>query len=319
MVLPTHKNHLQHYYMNEKREYRQASRFFVQVGECEQEPRQPMTEAIRAAQIIYENAKGQPLGLCMSGGIDSECMAEAFLAAKVPFTVYTLRFQEGLNDFDIRQVAPFCEAHGIQHQYVDIDILNFFESGRYLDFAKTHRCISPQLVTHLYLLEQMDAIPILSWNPTAVYIKEAEPFLNLPTDLYFSYERFFENTGREGVGLFFIYTPELFYSFLRTLVMQNILLQRGPAFGFDSSYWSKCVSYTSGGFKAQPRKDKQTGFEQLKMFLAEKYNAKEDTFNRLYRRPLEELFPPTEQLVQSYSKKYLYVSDPTNVETPILL
>lgn len=308
-LTPSYRNHLTHDFKSANGDYAPGADFCVQVGECSRTPQSGFAESIKAARLIYDGLRdGQTLGLCMSGGLDSDCMAQAFLAAGIPFTTYILRFNNSLNWYDIQDAADFCESNRIPFHYVDIDIIDFFESQKYLEYAVKYRCISPQLAAHLYLLDKMDDVPILSWNPTPILLnKKNEAYPYLPTDLYFCYERFFKANHRPGVGLFFMYTPELIYSFLRTPVLQNLILQRGPAAGRASSYWSKCQAYKQSGFQMRPRETNKTGFEMLKKFFAEKYGRSENVFNELFRVPLEEIFPPPSQNIRRLSKKYLYV------------
>ena len=58
-----------------------------------------LAETRRTARRIAERTT-KPIYLCMSGGIDSEVAAEAFLAEKIPFTALTLSYK-GINDHDI--------------------------------------------------------------------------------------------------------------------------------------------------------------------------------------------------------------------------
>lgn len=53
---------------------------------------------------------GNNIALCVSGGIDSQCMLQAFKEAEVPFTAVVLNFNKDLNIQDVSHARLFCKS-----------------------------------------------------------------------------------------------------------------------------------------------------------------------------------------------------------------
>lgn len=309
MRTSSHKSHLRPGFIDPSGlvDFVPNGRFFLQVGKCEREPLTPFLEAATAAKQIAQGTT-DPLWLCMSGGVDSECMALAFLQAQVPFRVAILRFHNDLNWYDIQQAIEFCKTREIAYRLFDLDVIQFYRTNLYLEFAKKYRCYSPQLCTHLYLLSRLEGFGILSGNIVKVgLVRSGQVVLGFPNDLYFCYDRFFQATGRAGVGLFLLYTPELIYSFFRLPRMQDLIFQRREYEGKGMSYTTKCDLYRDGGFPVLNREDKFTGFERVKKYFQEVEQSDEGIYNRMFRAPLENLFPPPRVNLFQVPQEYLKV------------
>ncbi|AGH94333.1 hypothetical protein [Pseudobdellovibrio exovorus] len=283
--------------------------FLVQCGALTREVETPFSEAVYCARYIHETQK-EKIKLCLSGGIDSESMLQAFAAAKVPCEAVFLRFLNNLNQFDISTNIEKCEALGVSYSFVDLDVLHFFESGKFYEVAQHYACPSPQLAAHMWLLEQIDGIPILAGNPIApIWKAEHWYFVGLPGELHTSYFNFFTINQRAGVPWFFLYSPELIASFLKLEVMQKYV-NRQITREEEYTYSEKVKSYQQGGFRVQPRVNKFTGFELVRQHYDKKHGRQYGTaFDELFRRPLEKLFPFPEQYLQLVPQSYLAVSD----------
>ena len=122
----THCNHLKFGYGPQFADYSPDETFYIGFGPLSREPDLPFEEAQKCAQTIDQ--EHNQLRLCLSGGLDGEAMALAFLEQKIPFEVRILRFKDGWNDFDIFHATKFCKDSGISYQFIDLDIINFYES-----------------------------------------------------------------------------------------------------------------------------------------------------------------------------------------------
>lgn len=297
----TQKNHFVH-----GRHPTETDTFVVQCGELSRTPETPLNEAVKCAQYIYET-QADKIKLCLSGGVDSESMARAFLEAKVPFEAVFLKFLSGLNQYDIATNINWCEANGISYSTVDLDILNFFDSGQYYELADTYRCPSPQLAAHMWLLEQIDGLPILAGNPMApIWKSEHWYFVGLPGELHTSYFNFFEANQISGVPWFFLYSPELAASFFRLEVMSQYVNKKVFS-EEDYTYLEKVKSYQQGGFAVHARQNKFTGFELVRQHYDRLHKKQYGTaFDELFRRPLEKLFPFPTQYLQLVPHSYFF-------------
>lgn len=298
--LRTHENHLSGTWLEHFQTF-PGPVFLNKVGQCRRVPVSPIEEAAEAARLIHAENGAEEIALCLSGGVDSEAMARAFLHAKVPFKAYIFRFENAFNDYDIKDAVGFVQSNGITHEIIDIDAIKYFESGRYLEEAGNYLCNSPQLCLHIHMLDKIPGCPVLSWN--APYI-EHDPFgIGLPQYKYWSYNRYFEKKGRPGVPFFFLYTQELIYAFIRQPLFQGLMKNPKSA---SYNYGFKCDLYRSGGFAITNREDKFTGFEKLRAHY-DKMSGEIDRFNRLFRHPLEKMIPAPRSQVSLINEDYLFV------------
>lgn len=279
--------------------------FYVKLGSPELSSYSPFEQSVIDAKFLYDSAQSKNLILCLSGGIDSECLCRAFLAAKAPFEVCFLRFKDNLNYFDIKTNIAFCEDRSIKFSFIDIDIINFFESGKYIDVAKRYECQSPQIATHLWFLEQIDGFPVLSGNPIAPIWQNGKWFfVGLPGELHSSYFKFFLLNNREGVPWFFLYSPEMIKSFMHLKCFEPHR-NRQVLQSSDHTYLEKCKAYLEGGFQVLPRENKFTGFELVKATYDQRNGTQHGTaFNELFRQPLEKLFPFPDEYFQLIPKEF---------------
>lgn len=261
-------------------------------------------EAAEAAKLIYEQyGEGRPIYLPISGGIDSECMAQAFAKAKVPFQLVAMRFKNGFNQHDMDDLAKFFDAEKVQ--FVDLDLDKFYETGLHLNYAQKYQCCSPQIATHLWLADQLDGCVVFPHNPPPLNLTDQNKvFFKFPRQLFLSYDRFFNINNRPGVGLFYYHTPELLYSFIlsdyyRDLsVLSDTLRQK---YSWDD-YLIKTSLYRSTGFKAVDRYSKYTGFETYRKTLNKIHNYPPhlDYYDQHFRKPMLKI--SNDQQLQGYGK-----------------
>lgn len=92
------------------------------------------TEVLLTAKHI-NNTKTKPLMLSLSGGIDAEVAARAFLELNIPFEVFSVRHTQGTNDYDIKFARDFCNQYNIKHHIHEIDYVDFWTNSvqKYID------------------------------------------------------------------------------------------------------------------------------------------------------------------------------------------
>lgn len=305
----THQNHLKNISIPDVRPGVIAKSYVI-MGECSRRPKSPMEEAENAASLIYRRAGTTPIDLFLSGGVDSECMALAFLRSGIPFNVNILRFNDDLNKHDICYAEDFCRKWKIDPHFIDFDVIDFFARGEHLRYARAYDCNSPQLAVHLKMLDLTSGYPVLAWNVLNVRCDTSGRIqLGLPSYKYFSYCRFLKAVAREGSPFFFLYTPELAYSFLRLPRIQKLIetQQEGSSANvpIEMSYHEKCKTYREGGFASADREKKFTGFERLKVHYAHVLQERETIFDTLYRRPLEAMVGKVNNEFAVFSKRWL--------------
>lgn len=92
------------------------------------------TEVLNTATFISKNAPN-PIMVSLSGGIDGEVAARAFLELGVPIEGFSIRHIQGTNDYDINFAKDFCQKYNIKHHIHEIDYEKFWTTGiqKYID------------------------------------------------------------------------------------------------------------------------------------------------------------------------------------------
>ena len=106
---------------------------------------------------------------------------------------------------------------------------------------------------------------------------------------------------------FFLYTAELLNAFLQLPLLQTMLWFGKKGVNVLYSYEIKCMSYWHSGFPVKLRRNKHTGFEEVKIYydLLDKksYGC---GFNDRYRAPLERLNPLPKSQYQIVPEEMLF-------------
>ena len=114
---------------------------------------------------MTEYLKDGNYNLFLSGGIDSENIANIFLECKIPFTPIIVAYgheDKVLNDYDIQYAFNFCKEHSITPTVIDIPIIDFFNSGKAIRYAREYGCVSPQFTPILEAFNKVDGNIIYS-------------------------------------------------------------------------------------------------------------------------------------------------------------
>lgn len=92
-------------------------------------------ELLVTARNIENLAGDRPIILCMSGGVDGECMALSFLKAEIPFQVLICEHLAGTNAHDTISAREFCGKNNIDPIIFNVDHEEFFTKGvdRYIE------------------------------------------------------------------------------------------------------------------------------------------------------------------------------------------
>lgn len=185
----------------------------------------------------------------LSGGVDSQASAFAFKMAGVPVRFLRARYNGGLNDHDIHSSDAFYEAHAIEIEDVDVDILTFHET-ELLDWGKRYDCASPHLLCHMKLAS-------IARGPVVFSGCVVSPDGHVGGLTYdtFALERYGRLSGQPCVGYFFTYDPHLHYS---------MGLVPAALDGSIEPYERKCRIYQECGFPVIPQEVKFHGFEKVK-------------------------------------------------------
>lgn len=262
----------------------------IHMGRLSRFPETPIQEAVRAARLLGERL-GDPV-LCLSGGLDSEAMACAFLLAGVPFRAATMAFKGDLNRYDIRHAEDFCRENGITLSVVEIDPVEFLKRGEHLPISRAYRTLSAERALFIRFLQLLEGDPVLGGEILRMESPGGELTLQCPKDRDFSYWRYLESAGRKGAPYFHYYTPELAFSFLAHTRIAGADSRRQNWNGRPGEhYLHKLAVYREGGFQLAERPERQQkwhGFEGLKIHF-DLLGGSTEFYNHKFRKPYGDL------------------------------
>lgn len=291
----TLNNHFKFGYDNKWFDFRSNSdqKWSVEYGQCTKPVESFYTECLNTARIIQEHA-GQNMTVLFSGGVDSEVALQSFVLAGIPVTATILRFKNDLNIHDISYAIVACDKLGVKYRIIDLDIIKFWEE-KLFDYADPTYCISPQLLSTMWLADQVDEYPILGSGECLLvkdynenYKPGESPYLHSEWSLWekekiAAWYRHFIVKRRNACPGFFQYTPEIMLSYLLDPFVQR--LTNSEIIGKLSTESSKLAIYQQH-FKLVDR-PKYSGFEKIQ---------KQDSE---FRKILVDRFPGTNEIFKS--------------------
>lgn len=198
-------------------------------------------EAVKSARYISE--KYNNLSLCFSGGVDSLAVLMAFLYAKIDFEIYIWKDKNNLI-IDTDAAIQICRKHGLKYKIIEIDVIQFFESGEYIEYCKKYHTFGLiEMAMHIKFIENIPGTPITSSDPA---IRSTfNPFVNKYYNAYkfgwsnfICLDRYFRKNNRDAVTQFIIYSVEQLMS----------LIQSEQTFYHQDQYYKKCEIYKLSGF-----------------------------------------------------------------------
>lgn len=300
----TEWNHFKFGYNGKENTRRQSvkDQWFAVYGRCKRSPKNFYHECLITARRIAEIAN-QPIWVLMSGGIDSEVVAQSFYLAEIPFNVAICRYRGGLNEHDYIYAVQFCEKYGVPYQFYDLDILRFWNSEG-LQYAIDSQCISPQLIAVMWLMDQVPGYPVLGSGECLLEKKQNSCEWELwEKEKVASWYRHLQLRGRPGCPGFFQFTPEIMLSYLLDPDVQAMKANLDPR--IVSSTQIKQGLYKKY-FDLEDR-PKFTGFERV---------IHEDLIFRSY---LKSLMPDSDQVYKvSYCTLVHMLLPKIFVETSVL-
>lgn len=191
-----------------------------------------------------------PYTLCLSGGVDSQAMLYAWHTSGKSYNTMSVRYNNDLNDHDLQTLVEFSTIHNIKINYVDFDLLKFYETD-YLDYVHKYRCGSPHFCAYMKFSEIVQEGTVLfSGTHTKPNFKTL--FGTNELGLY----RYGKISKRSIVPYFFLETKEIAWSFKVPKIFSEETkghISRG-----------KIERFRYNGYPVISQKVKITGFEKVK-------------------------------------------------------
>lgn len=254
----------------------ESDSWIVEYGQCEKNVADFRTECINAAQKIYDNRQGLKIDVLFSGGSDSEIVLRSFLELGVDFNVHIMRYDDYLNAHDWCYAYTICQNLNIKPIFHDLNLLKFWETEKFRNFAVISKCVSPQLVSHMWLMDKIDGLAVMGSGECytarmdilenrATNFNDANYSRHVPWVLYerekiACWYRFPMARSQPAIPGFFQYTPEIMYSFLIDETCQLLhnnkligkLSNKGSKFNIYKKYWPELID-----------RKKWSGFEKV--------------------------------------------------------
>ncbi|AGH96697.1 asparagine synthase-related protein [Pseudobdellovibrio exovorus] len=273
-------------------DYNPEEDFCCQLEPLTRVPDNAFAEARLCARELYQKYQ-RPLNLCLSGGLDSEAMALAFLAEDIPIHVWTLRFNNNLNEEDICHATAFCQHHQIEQKFVDLDVINFYEQRRFEDYLHRYKSMSVEVAVQLWFLDQTPE-PVIWGGQGFRALRRPDDEIRLQpiTQMEAVFFRYFQYTGKQGTPNFHFHSTPLIWSFFKTSLKLTHRLY--PDDHVPEFYADKFQFYKMAGFplkEISARSQKLHGFEKVKIYFDERLKKQQTDYQRYYRQWAESLYP----------------------------
>ena len=222
-------------------------------------------------QEVYETAKqirslaDRPLFLCMSGGIDSEVVARAFIENNIEFTALSLRHIKGTNNHDVDWAIKFCRDRNLKHIVIDFDFEDFVinKIPKYIEQGYvTWRTFRFQQLYLFELAESLGYTAVLGGGPSPFFTVDGEICLNFKIDEFMCLD-WLKNNNQKHFPYFYWQNSEIMASYFSQGLINFMLT--------DPEYFVTVWPTTSPEkltvyhkyWPEMPRRMKYDGFEKI--------------------------------------------------------
>lgn len=156
-----------------------------------------------------------PIELLYSGGLDSEIVLMSLLRNNIPVEAMTMVIMiKGaiLNVVDLYYSEKFCRENNVKQNLFYFDAVDFYESGKYLEYAVPFNIVEPHVPSHMWLIDQCHNYPIIGgdWPWLQVEKKLLSPFKLA----YNNYDNYIKSKGMIGIGNMLSHSFESSYYFI---------------------------------------------------------------------------------------------------------
>ena len=250
--------------------------------------------ALKCAETLGDNP-----ALCFSGGIDSQCMLQAWTEANLKFDTIILVFNDELNKQDSEHAKMYCDKNNIKYKELNFDIITFLTRDNYSVSEKYHS-ISPHFNTHYRMAELLKDMGYTGVCCGGLAPQKQNKYYGKNFDqVPFHFVKIQKELGINFQGSFLSFYPELAWAIALQCDEYTGIPLDGSSTQFREwelekqanaiRYEQKIKSYKHAGFNIIPQDQKYTGFELVKKYF-EKMTGDGWTFERRFRYPIARAF-----------------------------
>lgn len=245
-------------------DYSFDGKFSVTFNPCTRTPQAWNDEVNNTARAIAASTD-KPLYVLMSGGIDSEMVARAFLDNGIPFKALTVKHTQGTNSHDTRWADVFCKDHNIEQDILELDTtqLNYIIE-RYIN--QGYRSVNIYHYLQLYILEHLEKLGGFGVGGAGEQIYyTVDGIINLKINPSYTLGREWCKRNNTRHQLWFsLDNPEIYAAYMQIDII-DMLLQR-PSYFVNHHFASvEKILVLHNKWPTMIKRSKFSGFEQLQM------------------------------------------------------
>ena len=242
-------------------------------------------------QVYRSKLNAEQYNVFISGGLDSTTLYSLLKSKDIAFKPHCIRYKsKGIvfNDYEIKNVPDDTNI-------IDFDILDFFDSGKFLETAQKYHCVSPQLLPLLKGFEMVDG-PILETSTSPNGFIKGNVYEDRLNSKYLTYRYALDLRNDNSIFNFYRshhYIDKLSldcYNELEKKYGRDISKGTGADFD-DEEYNIKQYLYQNIFSILGKVSNKFTGFEALKVWYADKYIGNDpylQVFDQHFRQTLKQ-------------------------------
>lgn len=155
-------------------------------------------------QVFYDilnKRQSKHVEVLYSGGLDSECVLNSCLINKIPVKAVTMRLLVNncpINTHDLYYSEKYCRENNVEQVFIDLDVRDFFDNGKHLNYLLPYKIEEPHVATHLWLFEQCSSFPVIGGDYT--WPHQSKDKISPHRLSYSCYNRFLSDRGIHGIG-----------------------------------------------------------------------------------------------------------------------
>lgn len=234
------------------------SRFSVSYISATRDPVRFREECVLLAQAIAEEARGMPIYVCISGGIDSEVVCRSFVEAEVAFTPVVFRYKKHQRD-DLGAIRRFVTSQKLQLKTIPFDEEEFVRNEMKI-WAERYPISEPFVAFDMARIDRLDGCVVFGCGDVVLESTNGR-VCSYELGSFFQPQLFINDERRTGCYQFFQGSSEIMLAALGDPIMRQwVHLQ--AAMGFSNSRQFKAYAFKKIWPDLELRR-KWTGYERF--------------------------------------------------------
>lgn len=229
-----------------------------------------------SVEKLLNNAGGLPMTLMLSGGFDSQFLLHLFMQNQIKFTPLIMKLNSRLgilNDFDFTTALESCRDFGLTPMIHEIDLEDFFLSGRFMDYGPDSQCNTIVVYCFLDTINGLKGSYFVMGQGDVDYFGNSYVF----REQLFNVQKFADARNIKGCSRFYEITYDIFHWFDRiydraetTEDIYNIKEK------FMIDHYGLAPREKSTGFTGISRIFGKEKYDEMKLALSDIYPTSDD-------------------------------------------